>query len=358
MKIERVGKGEYFADYRDIHGTRKRITIQADRRSAALRIAKQWASNPEQAPFNKPSVSQGMRLSEAFRLAERQHYAGSKNQRHVSTSMNQLVEWTGDVEIISIDETVADELVMQLKEEGLTAGTINRKLAVLSKTLRLAMRWKHNGKPALQRVPDIPRQRESSGRIRVLTPEESKSMDEFFQGLGAEYYEFFVALNDTGCRVSEMLGAFIGPPDMDIVRARRLRHMNSYSSIDLKDEYIRVWDAKGGKPRSVPLTARLLELLKVKPEGLAFPGMSPSQVRVAWAKFRKHMKLEDDTEFTPHALRHSCATRLLQATSDIYLVKEWLGHADVTTTQRYAHMSSDRLEAGRDALQVLMQNGQ
>lgn len=62
------------------------------------------------------------------------------------------------------------------------------------------------------------------------------------------------------------------------------------------------------------------------------------------------MGLENDGEFTIHALRHTTATRLINAGVPIYVVQHFLGHSTVKVTERYAHLDSSQL---RDAAATL-----
>jgi site-specific recombinase XerD len=72
-----------------------------------------------------------------------------------------------------------------------------------------------------------------------------------------------------------------------------------------------------------------------------FDKMTPHQHVLA--AFRGEVGYKDDSEFVLHALRHTTASRLVNKGIDLYTVKEWLGHADITTTQKYAHLSPLKL---------------
>ena len=67
------------------------------------------------------------------------------------------------------------------------------------------------------------------------------------------------------------------------------------------------------------------------------------QADKAWAWAREEMGLKEDKEFIIHALRHTCASRLVNKNIDLYVVKEWLGHSTIQVTERYAHLSPHKL---------------
>jgi integrase/recombinase XerD len=129
------------------------------------------------------------------------------------------------------------------------------------------------------------------------------------------------------------------------------------SGIDSQRMIIRVVAGKGGKDRDLPLSPALLETLREywrwrKPKLYLFPTRTdrrrldePISDKTVWiacseathrAGIRKHV--------TPHTLRHSWATHLLEAGTDLRTIQVLLGHGDLETTAQYLHLSQRHLQ--------------
>ncbi len=129
-------------------------------------------------------------------------------------------------------------------------------------------------------------------------------------------------------------------------------------SIDLSTGYVRAY-GKGSKERIVPIGAKaveaLVEYLESGRPNLALKGqesralflncngtrLSRRAVQIMVDKYIDEASV--DKEISPHALRHSFATHLLDHGADLRAVQELLGHASVSTTQLYTHMTRKRL---------------
>ena len=125
------------------------------------------------------------------------------------------------------------------------------------------------------------------------------------------------------------------------------------SSIDLAHQAIRVW-GKGSKERRVPLGEPACDAVQAWNE-LRSEVVPPQAGEALFTNERGHRLTPRDVRRIldrrsaspthPHALRHTYATHLLDGGADLRAVQELLGHADVATTQRYTHVSKERLTA-------------
>lgn len=124
------------------------------------------------------------------------------------------------------------------------------------------------------------------------------------------------------------------------------------TDIDSQRMQLRILHGKGNKQRQVPLSPRLLSELRsywkaYKPGSLLFPGKSPEKtycdtsIQLAIKQSAKKANIQKNV--TPHTLRHSYATGLLEAGVDLLTISRLLGHASFTTTMVYLHCRREHL---------------
>jgi integrase/recombinase XerC len=133
-----------------------------------------------------------------------------------------------------------------------------------------------------------------------------------------------------------------------------------FEDIDWNEQILRV-RGKGKKERLVPIggtaLAAIRHLLNLRGNDRLSPMVftnaprsgSPISPRVVQFRLKKYLALAGlDPDLTPHKLRHSFATHMLDAGADLRSVQELLGHAHIVTTQVYTHVTTDRLKRAYD----------
>jgi integrase/recombinase XerD len=134
------------------------------------------------------------------------------------------------------------------------------------------------------------------------------------------------------------------------------------SDIDSERMLIRVEMGKGRKDRHAKLSPELLSLLRAwwlqcRSKGWLFPGRDPLlPMTVRQLNRVCHMAAEAaglGSWVTPHTLRHSFATHLLEDDTDVRVIQVLLGHAKLDTTARYAHVATNVLRAVRSPFEHL-----
>ncbi len=245
-----------------------------------------------------------------------------------------------DEELLQVSRQQLIAYLVRLKQEGRAASTVARKLASIKAFYRFLTAERY-----IRRNPAEVLEAASRGLHlpKVLSVQEvERLLDEPNLGTLDGYRDktMLELLYATGMRVSELVNV-------------------PMKNVDMKMQYVIVM-GKGSKERMLPLGRTALhylehylsvvrpQLLHGKPDAaveLFVTGWGGPMTRerfyeiiVAYGKSAGISK-----RVTPHMLRHSFATHLLNNGTDLRIVQELLGHADISTTQIYTHLDVERL---------------
>lgn len=329
MSIHKRGKkGIYYFNFtingkkyfRSTGSTSKREAKQVEH-TERQRLMKEVKLSPQEKAARTP-------LKDAIEITYNSKWKNNKDATGTYRKALRILEIIGNVPVGTITDETVDDLIITLEATGIEGSTINRYQATL-KTILLQLK-----QPADIFTPF----KESKGRIRVVSREEETTLLQLLRDTEKPVYletaDLVGCLLDTGFRLSELL---------DLL----------YQDIDYQNNQIRCWINKGDRPRSIPMTTRVKSILLARQEQNPLKPFTITKYQAdkCWAWVRKQLGLEADTDFVIHSCRHTCASRLVNAGVDLYVVKEWLGHSTIKITERYAHLDPGKLVHAVEALE-------
>ena len=265
--------------------------------------------------------------------------------RAYEQDLNEFIRWSeksGSTAPEVITRNDVDSWIADMQKNGKAQKTMARRISALRRYFQWLMSKKVIDKDPTAKV------RTPKGPQRLPRPLQRSEIDQLFDEStpqnALELRDRLVVelLYGSGLRVAELCG---------------LQEEN----LNLKNQTIEVI-GKGSKIRTIPITAYACDLLelwiptgsKAFDDGYTPSGRSSSGLLVnrrgnglgrsdVRRILHRLLRLKGMTERSPHALRHTYATHLLDGGADLRAVQELLGHADLTTTQIYTHVSREQL---------------
>lgn len=250
--------------------------------------------------------------------------------RHCIETLEQI---TPDIPLVEVDaKSILMMETMMMATKPISQSTLNRKRSAISKVLKFALQ-----KEFIDKKPHISFSKEKGGRERILSYKEEEKFFDYLNHCGlipAIYLSQFLLY--TGARLSEATS--LDWPEV----TKNFSHITFLGA-----------KSKGHKARTIPCASKAREALEFsKKRGDVKPFIiSQDTYRGHFDRARGHLGFLDDKEFVPHMFRHTCASRLAMADISLVTIQEWMGHKNITTTQRYAHLIPESLNKGVAALE-------
>jgi integrase len=221
-------------------------------------------------------------------------------------------------------ETVLGDLA---QKNDWMPGTYNRYRALLSGIFRRAIK---NGRANTNPVRETARRKENNVRVRYLGPdEEEKLMAAVRARWPHREAEILVALHSGMRRSDQYRTAQVADGGL------------KWEHINLRAGVIRLPRSKSDKPREIPMNSVLRETLRSIPARIDSPYVFDGTDPAKW--FRKVLKDAGIKNFHWHDLRHTFASRLAMAGVPIRHIADLMGHTEIQTTMRYAHLQPGHL---------------
>jgi len=336
LEVSNTGRKSYYFRYQDTRGVTRQPKL-SDANSITLKQARSLADSYR----NKLSMGEDP-LKQKAALKQVPTFAQFIDEQYLPFVKTYKASWSTDVSQLKnhllprfanryMDQITRQDIVKMHYERKATgaAGSANRLLIMMRYIFNLAIRW---GVAGIKTNPcaGVPLLEENNKMERYLSVEEGQRLYQAVCNSDNPMLKHIVSmLILTGARKREVLDA-------------------KWQDFDIERSTWRIPVTKSGKARHVPLSDGALTVLSSVPVNqytpyvFANPATSKPFISIyrAWHTARKQAGLAD---VRMHDLRHSFASLLINSGRTLYEVQHILGHTQVKTTQRYAHLSQDTL---------------
>lgn len=293
-------------------------------------------------PFSEKRTVSNMPKFADFLREEFMPYITLKNrspQTEESLLRNHVLPVFGSKHLKDITREDISDLMLS-KQKTHAPASVQRLLVTMRHIFNRAIEW-HPDWKLTNPARSVPSLEINNKKERYLSNEETEILMNAVKKSPNKVLPFIIGmLLLTGARRGEVLHA-------------------KWEDFDAKTMTWRIPISKSGKARHVPMSAGVINILDTIPRIKDCPYVFANpktqkpfkQPFQAWDTARKKAGLSD---VRMHDLRHSFASFLVNAGKDLYVVQKILGHTQVKTTQRYAHLSQDTLLAAANDVSMLI----
>ncbi|MBG9988146.1 site-specific tyrosine recombinase XerD [Aerococcaceae bacterium DSM 111176] len=264
-----------------------------------------------------------------------------QNYRLDLIKFSEFLETENVEQINNITQQHIQLFLAQLREKGYASSTTNRMLSSLRQFFNHLLREEIIDQSPMTLIDSPKKQKHLPDTLSVEQVDAIIDAVDINTNHGLRDRAIFELMYATGLRVSELTSLKLDELHLSLGFIQTIGKGNKERIIPLGEEanhwierYLEEvrfqFNAKSKKPtNAVFLTQR----------GDAFTRQG------IWKNLKKYVQLANiSTNVTPHTLRHSFATHLLENGADLRMVQELLGHSDISTTQIYTHISKYRLQ--------------
>ncbi|MCI1893368.1 MAG: site-specific tyrosine recombinase XerD [Lactobacillus sp.] len=253
--------------------------------------------------------------------------------------LNEFADWLDTIDATGFPESLESiQAFLATQSDAKAATSVSRMISALRKFYRYLLRETVISSDPMTMVASPKPAQHLPATLSGPEIDALMAAPDITQPLGLRDRAMFELMYATGLRVSELVN---------------LRLDQMHLSLNLLEV-----TGKGDKQRIVPVSPQAVDwvnqylqtsrpaLIKKTPPAVVFVNFHGRQLtrQGIWKNLKAYIQaLGIEKDVTPHTLRHSFATNLLENGADLRVVQELLGHADISTTQIYTHLSNKKI---------------